>query len=74
MFLLNAKTHKYRDFFRDMKVKKCQKSNVKSTKEADIGLLVFIGLLSPIDLNTINNHFFINLLIYLFFSDFASTI
>ncbi len=26
MFLLNAKTHKYRDFFRDMKVKICQKN------------------------------------------------
>lgn len=26
MFSPNAKTHKYRDFFRDMKVKKCQKT------------------------------------------------
>ncbi len=26
MFSPNAKTHKYRDFFRDMKVKICQKT------------------------------------------------
>ena len=56
-FLLYAKTHKYRDFFRGMKVKKCQK-NVEFSQgnRRNSQLIKDSKLKCIIEISTVLNH------------------